>query len=322
MNTWGNRIKLSIFGESHGNAIGIVIDGLKAGFKIDFKEVDSEMKRRLPLSRNELDEYEILSGVYNGMTDGSPLAMMIKNTDCDHKAYPTNYIPRPSHADYSAYVKFGGYNDNRGGGHFSGRITAPLVFAGSIAKQILRPHGIKISSRIVSIGNADEESEFENELNKARANGDSVGGKLECCAVNIPVGLGEPFFGSVESMISSLAFSVPGVKAVEFGSGCDFASMYGSQANDEFIYDSGNVVTITNNSGGINGGLTNGMPIVFRVTFRPIPSIALKQKTVDLKNKKNTEIEIKGRHDVCILPRGAVVIESICALSLLELMGE
>jgi len=345
---WGENLKISIFGESHGAGIGVVIDGLPAGVALDMEHIRQEMLRRAPgndefsTPRKEADEVEILSGVYEGKTTGCALCGVIRNTDtrskdyieCERKwrasspafdatgkeialpAVGSRYKPhllRPGHADFTAFVKYGGFADPRGGGHFSGRLTAPLVFAGAIAKQILRERNIEINARRIA--------PTDDEILVAKAEGDSIGGTIECVINGVPAGVGAPIFGSVESKISAMMFSVPAVKAIEFGAGIAFSGMRGSEANDEFFIENGKVSTKTNNNGGINGGISNGMPIVFRVTIKPTPSIAKPQNTVDIERMENTTIQIEGRHDPCIVPRAVVVIECAAALCMLDLMG-
>ncbi len=356
MNTWGNNIKISIFGESHGQAIGIVIDGLPAGHLLDMENITEQMERRAPgrnnlsTQRKELDAPIILSGVFEGKTTGAPLCAMIKNDDTNSKDYAKlNNTMRPSHADYPARVKFNRYNDYRGGGHFSGRITAPFVFAGAVAQQLLLKKDIVIGAHIASINGIDDllidavkidknilnalrikELPVINEKNgdlmkeaneNARLKGDSVGGVIECAVVGLPVGIGEPFFGSVESSIASLLFSVPAVKGVEFGAGFAIAKMMGSEANDQYHLDeNATIKTTSNNNGGILGGLTNGMPIIFRAAMKPTPSIALKQHTVNIDSMEECSLEISGRHDPCIVQRAVPVIESCAAIALLDLL--
>lgn len=351
--TWGDKIKFSIFGESHGAAIGGVLDGIEAGTRIDFDKIDVEMKRRnhrafYSTARNEKDEYEILSGVKDGIATGSPIAFMIRNKDQHSSDYiDLNTVPRPGHADYPAVVKFGGYNDFRGGGHFSGRITAPLTLAGSIARQILEKDGVKIVSHIYSVGGVKSRSildtplsddevqrlhsmefpvlddavkdKMEEEIKKYKSDCNSVGGVIECAVYGIEAGIGSPFFGSVESEISRMMFSIPAVKGIEFGKGFAISEMSGYDANDEYVIKDGKVQTVTNNNGGILGGITNGMPIVFRVAVKPTPSIFKTQNTVNLKTNTNDEITLKGRHDACIVPRALAVAEAGTALVLLNL---
>jgi len=349
-NTWGNRITLSIFGESHGEAIGIVIGGLPAGEGINEEEIAADMARRAPgnnefsTKRKEPDKAEIVSGLYREKTTGAPLCGMIRNTDTRSSDYDAT-VPRPSHADYAAYVKYGGNSDPRGGGHFSGRLTAPIVFAGNIAKQILKKEGIVFGAHILQIGSARDsmfgevtpyllneliKSDFpvidpnaahlmKEEILNAKNEGDSVGGIVECAAAGLPAGLGEPFFGSVESVIASLMYSVPAVKGISFGEGFGFAAMKGSQANDPLRMNEGNIVMSSNHNGGINGGITNGMPIVCSVAFKPTPSIAKEQNSVNLQTGQNETLTVRGRHDPCIVPRAVVVTEAVLALSVLDL---
>lgn len=355
--TWGNNIKLSLFGESHGKAIGINIDGLDPGLELDLKEIAREMERRAPgrdklsTGRLEGDEFEILSGFFKGKTTGTPLCVIIRNKDARSRDYEkTKDLIRPGHADYTGYKKYLGFNDFRGGGHFSGRLTAPISFAGALAKQVLRDQGIIIGSHIKSIGGIKDDSfdkvnidpslldslslkrmptlreekarEMEDLILKVRKDKDSIGGIVELGVLNLREGIGSPFFDSIESTISRLAFSVPGVKGIEFGEGFNLTKMVGSQANDEFFIGEEGIRTYSNNNGGILGGISNGMPIVFRVAIKPTPSIGKKQRTVDIDKKVNREIEISGRHDPCIVPRVIPVLEAITALALLDLKME
>lgn len=352
---WGKNIVLSIFGESHGAAIGITIHGLPSGVKLDLEYIKSEMKRRAPgnsalsTPRKEGDVFEILSGFFNGRTTGTPLCAIIRNGNQHSKDYDKLKLAvRPGHADYTGYVKYNGFNDHRGGGHFSGRITAPLVFAGAIAKQILKEKNIVIGSHIKSIGNIEDEvfdkvnipsetletlltedfpvlnkeklTEMTGLILKAKAELDSVGGVIETAVLNLPAGIGAPFFDSLESHLSQLIFSIPAVKGLEFGAGFDISKLKGSEANDEFYAEAGIVKTRTNNNGGILGGITSGMPMVFSAAFKPTPSIARLQHTVDIGNLENTELEIHGRHDPCIVPRAVPVVEAAAALAVLDLM--
>lgn len=352
---WGNCIRISIFGESHGKAIGITIDGLKAGMPLDHEYISRELQRRAPggsdlaTSRKEADEYEILSGCFDGTTTGTPLCAVIYNNDRRSGDYESvKGLMRPSHADYTGHVKYQGFNDYRGGGHFSGRLTAPLVFAGAIFKKLLEEKGIFIGSHIKSIGQeqdeAFEKTSVDPELLKslvgrpfpvlvpekeasmreliarAKENKDSLGGIVETAVVGIDPGIGEPFFDSVESTLAHLMFSIPGVKGLEFGAGFEIAGMYGSQANDEYYMDGDKVKTYSNNNGGIIGGLTDGMPIIFRTAFKPTPSIAKAQRTIDIESRTNAKLEIKGRHDPCIVPRALPVVEAAAAAALLDLV--
>lgn len=353
MNVWGNKFKISIFGESHGYGIGAVIDGVPSGFEPDMEEIAEQMKRRAPgrnpysTSRAEADETEIISGIYNGRTTGTPIAVVIKNTNTRSRDYRPELL-RPSHADYTALCKYGESRDFRGGGHFSGRITAPLVFAGALARQILEKKGVVIGSHLSRVGSVTDEpfdmanvdlnllsdlkkSDFpvidaeagemmKREIQEYKGRGNSVGGTIETAICGVNAGVGSPFFGSVESRLSSMMFSIPAVKGIEFGMGFDFAKSNGIDANDEFYIENGEVRTYTNNNAGINGGITNGMPIVFRVAVKPTPSVAASQRTVNIESGENSEIRIEGRHDPCIVQRAAVVVESAAAITMLDMI--
>ena len=351
----GDKIKLSIFGESLGEAIGCVIDGLPAGIKIDMNAVYKDMQRRAPgkdktaTPRFEKDIPHILSGMLDNVTTGAPLAMVIENTNTKSGDYSNLMtVPRPGHSDYPAYVKYGGNNDIRGGGHFSGRLTAPLVFAGSVAKQILSQKGVTIGAHIKQIGSVcdavsdlnktdkslldtlssstfsliDETKEqaMRDEIEKARLSLDSVGGIIECFAVGLPVGLGGNMFDTVEGKLASILFGVPAVKGVEFGIGFGFADKRASEVNDQYEIKNGRVATLSNNNGGVLGGMTDGAPLSVSVAIKPTPSIAKKQKSVNLLTMENAELEIHGRHDPCIVVRAVPVIECAVALGLLDLM--
>lgn len=351
----GDKIKLSIFGESHGEAIGCVIDGLPAGIKIDMNAVYKDMQRRAPgkdktaTPRLEKDIPHILSGMLDNVTTGAPLAMVIENTNTKSGDYSNLMtVPRPGHSDYPAYVKYGGNNDIRGGGHFSGRLTAPLVFAGSVAKQILSQKGVTIGAHIKQIGSVcdavsdlnktdkslldtlssstfsliDETKEqaMRDEIEKARLSLDSIGGIIECFAVGLPVGLGGNMFDTVEGKLASILFGVPAVKGVEFGIGFGFADKRASEVNDQYEIKNGRVATLSNNNGGVLGGMTDGAPLSVSVAIKPTPSIAKKQKSVNLLTMENAELEIHGRHDPCIVVRAVPVIECAVALGLLDLM--
>lgn len=353
--TWGSKIKYTIFGESHGDSIGIVIDGLTAGFKIDLEEVEFEMKRRAPgtselvTAREEKDRFEIVSGLFNGRTNGAPLCALIRNNNQTPADYnKTKNIIRSGHADYPAFIKHNGFNDYRGGGHFSGRITAPIVFAGAVAKQILRIKGIAIGSHILQIGTEKDVAfdsvnvklddldslkhkklptieletaeAMEQLIIKTKGENDSVGGIIETAVINLPVGLGEPFFDSLESQISHLIFSIPGVKGIEFGFGFALAEKKGSEIMDEYYIDNDYIKTYYNNNGGMLGGLSTGMPLLFKVVVKPTSSIKQKQRTVDVKTKTNVEIEVSGRHDPCIVLRAVPVIEAMTAMAILDLV--
>ena len=352
---WGKNIKLSIFGESHGNAIGITIDGLLPGIELDIDYIKSEMERRMPgksklsTARKEADQFEILSGYFNNRTTGSPLCAIIRNSDQHSKDYSKlKNLMRPGHADYTGNIRYKGFNDYRGGGHFSGRITAPLVFAGAVAKQILAEKGILIGSHIKSISNVEDDpfdkvnledsllkgllkEEFPTinkekgvEMRKliidAKGELDSVGGVIETAVLNLPAGIGSPFFYSVEAHLSHMIFSIPAVKGMEFGEGFDISKLRGSEANDEYYIENDQIKTRTNNNGGILGGITNGMPIVFRTAFKPTASIARLQHTIDIEKHENAELEITGRHDPCIVQRAVPVVEAAAAIAILDLM--
>ena len=351
----GNKIKLSVFGESHGEAIGCVIDGLPSGIKLDADKIDKEMARRAPgkdktaTARKESDTPHILSGVLGGVTTGAPLAMIIENTNTKSSDYGNLMtVPRPGHSDYPAYVKYGGNNDIRGGGHFSGRLTAPIVFAGALAKQILEEKGIKIGAHISRIGDvcdknfdkndispallealskdafatisAEKELEMRAVIENARLQGNSVGGIIECAAIGMPVGIGANIFDTVESKLSAALFGVPAVKGVQFGAGFGFAEMLGSEANDGYEIEDGKVRLLSNNNGGVLGGMTSGAPIVFSVVLKPTPSISVPQKSVNLQTMENETLVVNGRHDPCVVPRAVPVIEAVTALVLLDMM--
>ena len=353
---WGSKIKLSIFGESHGNEIGITIDVLPAGFSIDMDKIMMEMARRAPgksslsTPRKESDIPEILSGYFEGKTTGTPLCAIIRNSNTKSKDYSKlKDVMRPGHADYTGSVRYKGFNDYRGGGHFSGRITAPLVFAGAICKQILEVKGIIVSAHINSIGkikdcsflesdisdellnsfkekelpliNTKLEDEMRQEILSARSSGDSIGGTIECAILGVSPGIGDPFFDSVESTLAHLMFSVPAVKGIEFGKGFDISKMRGSEANDEYYLENGNIKTKTNNNGGILGGITNGMPIIFNVAIKPTASIFKEQKAVNIITMEETTLCIEGRHDPCIVQRALPVIEAVAAIGITELMN-
>lgn len=352
---WGNKLKLSIFGESHGNAIGVVIDGLPCGFTIDFEKVKKDMKRRAPginefsTKRKEDDIPEILSGYFEDKTTGSPLCAIIKNNNARSKDYSKiKDIMRPSQVDYTAFARYKGFSDYRGSGHFSGRITAALVFAGSIAKQILSEKKIYTGAHISSVMDINDRlfekadlnqktfeelqnSEFpllDNEkeiimkekINHFKNLNDSLGGTVECAVIGLPAGIGNPFFNSIESVLSHLMFSIPAVKGIEFGAGFDITKMSGSKANDAYYYDNGEIKTETNNNGGIIGGISNGMPIIFKLAIKPTPSIEIEQKTVNIKTGENTKLKIEGRHDPIIVPRSIPVVEACSALGILDFL--
>lgn len=355
MSSWGNELRISIFGESHGNGIGVVIDGLPAGERIDMDELYRQMMRRAPgrdktaTPRMEKDQPEILSGVLNDTTTGAPLCAVIRNTNTRSGDYGNLLsCPRPGHADYTGFVRYQGFNDIRGGGHFSGRLTAPLVFAGAVCRQILRRKGIRIAAHIASVGNiadsrfdpvaipeelmerlsaasfglidASAEAPMRALIEECRMAQDSIGGTVECAVTGMPAGVGSPMFDGVENVISSIIFGIPAVKGIEFGAGFAASAMRGSENNDAFCYDGDIVRTETNHHGGILGGITSGMPIIFRTAFKPTPSISAGQKTVDLTSHTETTLHVQGRHDPCIVPRAVPVVESAAAVAVLELM--
>lgn len=348
----GSKLKLSIFGESHGNGIGAIIDGLPAGEEINYLELTDFLKRRSPgkkftTKRVEKDEFEILSGVKKDYTTGSPLAVTFKNSDVTSTDYEKiKNIPRPSHADYTANIKYKGYADLNGGGHFSGRLTAPMCFAGGIAKQILERKGIFIGAHLKSVGDIEDinfkdielsdeifksilnrelpildleaEKNAKNYLEEIQKEGNSIGATVQCGVVGIKAGLGNPIFDGIENNIAKTIFGIPGVKGVSFGSGFESAKMKGSEHNDEFYFKDGTVKTYTNNSGGIQGGITNGMPILVDVAIKPTASIFLEQNSVNLDTGENTKLKIIGRHDPCIGIRAVPVVESLVAFTLLD----
>lgn len=350
MNTFGRNLRLSIFGESHGKCVGCTLDGLPAGFLPDWELVKRELARRSPrrsaesTPRIESDEFEILSGMYNSRFTGAPLTALFFNNDAHHDDYAAP-IARPSHADFAAHIKYAGCNDRRGGGMFSGRLTSAVVFAGAIAKQLMAPCGIKVISHILSVGdisdnpftsalennqipviddmfpviNRDIRTEIEALFERLRAQGDSIGGIVECAVWGLSPGIGDPFFNSLESIISHAVFSIPGVRGIEFGDGFALSKMHGSEANDGFI-ESGK--TFTNHSGGITGGISNGMPLIFRACFKPVPSIAKTQSCFDLAESKPVDAALTGRHDICIVPRGCVIIEAAAAFAICDLLFE
>ncbi len=347
-------MRYTIFGESHGPAIGVTLTGVPAGLELDWAEISREMARRAPgknawsTARKEADQPEVLSGVFEVRTTGAPLCAVIANTDTRSQDYSrTKDLVRPGHVDYPAFVRYGGHNDYRGGGHFSGRLTAPLVFAGAVAKQLLALRGVRVGAHISSIygvsddpledwdslrATADKDFPVLNDgkgeamkaaIAEAKEELDSVGGSIECAVFGLPAGLGSPDFGeNAEGIFSQYLFAVPAVKAVAFGAGTAFSLMRGSEANDPlYVDDNGSVKAEQNCAGGINGGITNGMPLFFEVTLRPTPSIARPQFTVNLAKGENAVLELHGRHDPCIVPRAVPVIEAAAALAACELMG-
>ena len=346
-------LSVSIFGESHGAGIGAVINGLPSGITLDMDKILEFMARRAPkkdgvsTTRNEKDAPEIISGFYNGKTTGTPLAAIIRNTDqhsSDYKNIST--AARPGHADYTGFMRYSGANDPRGGGHFSGRLTAPLVFAGAVCAQILESRGIHSCAHVLAAGgvyddrfneldiplslmetvkkrsfpviNEETEPLMKEKIKKASENLDSVGGLIECAVAGLPAGIGDPVFDGLENRISQAVFGIPAVKGVEFGKGFEFADMYGSSANDEMYMDNGIVRTKTNNNGGICGGISDGMPVIFTVAVKTTPSIARPQQTVDFKRGTDTELTIKGRHDACIVPRAVACVEAAADIAILS----
>lgn len=355
-NTFGYSVTATIFGESHGEQIGVVLDGLAPGIRVDHDFISHQLFLRRPSGRistprQEKDEYSIVSGVFNGYTTGTPVTILIPNTNTKSKDYSkTRFLARPGHADYTAFCKYHGFEDYRGGGHFSGRITAPVVAAGAIAITALKSRGITVGTHIRKCaGIADAElSQNEAELNRqleelngkqfavlregaqeemtsaieaAAAKQDSVGGILETAVTGLPAGVGEPWFDSLESVLAHGLFSIPAVKGVEFGKGFEIVDMLGSKANDSFRTDGQKVTTETNNNGGINGGISNGMPVIVRTAVKPTPSIAQEQQTINFENNENASIEIVGRHDPSIIHRARVVQDSIVALVLMDMLA-
>ena len=335
--TFGNNLKVTIFGESHGVGIGCVLDGFPAGFRPNFDALHAFMARRAPGStpgstaRREADAPEIISGIFDGRTTGSPITALIRNADHHSSDYADlAAVPRPGHADYALAAKTGGANDIRGGGHSSGRLTAGLCFAGGLAMQYLESHDIRVESCIVAIGGRKVEGETDasgldetarKTIEAARCEGDSVGGVVECTVAGLPAGCGDPMFDGVENRFAAILFGIPAVKGVEFGSGFAGSALRGSQNNDPFYFDDdGKVRTRTNNHGGTLGGITSGMPIVFRVAIKPTPSIAKPQQSVNLRTGENCELVVKGRHDACIVPRARPVVEAAAALASLDLL--
>ncbi|KAF0203061.1 MAG: chorismate [Bacteroidetes bacterium] len=318
MNTIGRIFRVSIFGESHGEGIGVVIDGVPPGIPLTETDFLSDLSRRRSgaagtTPRIEPDLPKLKSGIWNGFTTGAPLSVFFENTNTKSADYDNlRDIPRPGHSDFTARIKFKGYADPRGGGHFSGRITLGLVAAGVVAKKIIDP--VFVSSQILELGG---DSDIARAIENITGTGDSVGGIIQCTATNMPQGLGEPFFGSVESTISQLIFSIPAIKGIEFGSGFSAARMRGSQHNDVYINPQGK--TLTNNAAGINGGITNGNDLVFRIVVKPTSSISLPQETINLKTGKIETLKVEGRHDVCIALRVPVVAEAATAIGLADL---
>lgn len=351
-NTLGNNVSITLFGESHGEALGAVIDGLAAGIEVDKDFIAKQLELRRPVGlistpRVEKDNFEILSGVFEGKTTGTPICIIIPNENTKSKDYGGNrFKMRPSHADFTANEKYHGFEDYRGGGHFSGRITAGIVAVGAIAISALRNKGIIIGTHISRLGgvadrcfkdiktdisvlndmqfavlDGEKAEKMQNRILEVKSKGDSVGGVLETAIVGLPAGVGEPWFDSMESMLSHALFSIPAIKGVEFGQGFAISEMLGSEANDPFKSVEGKIITETNNNGGINGGITNGMPVVFRCAVKPTPTILKEQNTVDIRDNTNTTLLSVGRHDPCIVHRARVVVDSITALVLCDILS-
>lgn len=345
--TYGESLKLSIFGQSHGNAIGMTLDGIPAGLQVDLAALQQFLNRRAPgqndwsTPRKEEDAPEFLSGILDGYTCGAPIAAMIRNTNTRSGDYAgLKQSPRPGHADFTAQIKYGGYQDAAGGGHFSGRLTAPLCIAGGLCKQWLEARGICIGAHLKAVADVEDRSfdplnpeldavktefpvldshigaQMQQAVAAARSEGDSVGGIIECAVTNLPVGLGEPMFGGMESRLAQIIYGIPAVKGLEFGAGFEAAAMRGSEHNDSFTVTDGNITTVTNHAGGILGGITSGMPLIFRVAIKPTPSIAKQQQTVS--NGSVTTLQIKGRHDPCIAPRAVPVMEAAAAIAIFD----
>lgn len=356
--SWGERIRVSIFGGSHTEAIGVNIDGLPAGEAVDWERVLAQMARRAPgqdptaTTRREPDRPRVLCGLLEGVTTGAPLCAIIENTNQRSKDYSQlKVLPRPGHADYTAFVKYKGCNDIRGGGHFSGRLTAPLVFAGAVARQLLERRGVAVASHVARIAGVEDQAfdpvspspellarlageyfpvidpsareAMREEIEKARMGRDSVGGVVECVIAGLPVGAGNPMFEGAENLIASIVFGIPAAKGVEFGAGFSAANLRGSENNDPmYVDESGRVRTKTNRAGGILGGITNGMPLVFRVAFKPTPSISREQDTVDLRTITDGRLTVTGRHDPCIVPRAAAAVEAAACVAAVELLAQ
>lgn len=351
---FGKNIKVTVFGQSHSKGIGVVLDGLPAGETIDPEQIQNFMARRRPskavfsTKRSEADVPEIVSGLDDGHTCGAPLCAVIANTDVRSGDYANlKDIPRPGHSDYPAHIRYGGANDVRGGGHFSGRLTAPLCFAGAVCAQILARKAIYVGAHLAQVGGAQDRAfdpvyvsaaDFAHvaanpfpvlddaageamlaEIESARKDADSIGGIVECAAVGLPAGLGDPMFGGVENRMAQALFGIPAVKGLEFGAGFAVADMRGSENNDPYFWEGDRVCTKTNNHGGILGGITTGMPLLFRVAIKPTPSIGKEQASVSLSEKADSKLLIHGRHDSCIVPRAVPVVEAVAATVLLDL---
>lgn len=349
-NTIGQNVTLTLFGESHGPYVGATLDGVMPGIKVDEAYIASELSKRRPAGKNETarieqDEFQIISGVFNGLTTGAPLTIIIPNSNVKSKDYDSvKSVARPSHADYVAYEKYLGFNDYRGGGHFSGRITAAIVALGAILKKALEDKNIYIGTHIKQVGKVkdvdfnnhlqeiktlqnkkfpvinDIEEEVIAEITKATKDGDSIGGILQTAITGLPIGLGDPWFSSVEGLIANACFSIGGVKGIEFGKGFDVVNETGKTFNDELYYENNKVYTRTNNNSGINGGITNSMPVVFNLAIKPTPSISIPQKTIDFVKQENTTISITGRHDPAIIRRIGIVIDNLMAIVIADML--
>lgn len=348
-NTFGVAFAVTLFGESHGRCVGMVLDGCPAGLELSEKDLEEPLRRRIPKipglssGRREEDKVEILSGIFRGRTTGAPICALVWNMDVDDKPYlELESIPRPGHADFPAYIKYGGYHDFRGGGIFSGRITVPYIMAGAIALKLLDRIGVEVLAYTVEIagvkagrttldmlrrnialspvrcGDLEASRHMMKKILEAAREGDSVGGTVEAQALGLPPGLGDPVFDSIDSELAKLLFAIPAVKGVEFGLGFEASHMKGSQFNDQYTLRDGRVVTSSNNAGGILGGLTTGMPLTLRVVFKPTPSISKPQRSVDLKSMQPREVRIKGRHDPCIVPKGVPAVRSAVAIVLAD----
>lgn len=350
---FGSKIKLTVFGQSHSQAIGCVLDGIPAGIKLDEERIAAFMARRAPgknaisTARKEADRPHIISGVVNGVTCGAPICAVIENSDTRSGDYDKlRMLPRPAHSDFAAFMKHNGFNDIRGGGNFSGRMTAPLCFAGAVCIQILESKGIHVGAHIASIGLTDDErfdpvnvtkeeldsvkaknlpviddekgEKMVSAIGKARSEGDSLGGTVECAVIGMPAGIGDPIFDGMENKISSIIFGIPAVKGIEFGSGFDGSRLKGSENNDEFISVNGEIKTKTNNHGGILGGISSGMPVIFRCAFKPTPSIAKEQQTVNIMTGETEALVIGGRHDPCIVQRAVPCVEAAAAVAIAD----
>ena len=349
--TYGENLKLSVFGQSHGAGIGMVLDGIPAGLPVDMEALTAFLARRAPgqndysTPRREADAPEFLSGLVENTTCGAPIAALIRNTNTRSGDYANlKDCPRPGHADYTAQIKYGGHQDAAGGGHFSGRLTAPICIAGGLCKQWLEGKGVRISAHIAMIGGIWDRpfdpvhpetdavltpfptleeargAEMRQRIAEAKAARDSVGGIVECAVTGLPAGVGAPMFGGMEGKLAQMLYGIPAVKGVEFGAGFRVAEMVGSESNDPFRVENGKIVTATNNCGGILGGITDGMPLIFRAAFKPTPSIAKPQQSVSLSEMENRTLEVKGRHDPCIVPRAVPVVEAAAAIALMDIL--